>query len=105
MKEYGHYFSRDLVCRIRNLTGQGKSTYTFSAERLLLSAPPPPLPALLTEAWRVAEKLEDVRRKTYTLIYPDPILLIGGGLPSCQTVGSLLRNPWLAELAWERIRA
>jgi hypothetical protein len=44
--------------------GQDKSTYTFSAERLPLSAPPPP---------RGKWKSEYVRRKTVTLVYPDPL--------------------------------
>ncbi len=44
--------------------GQGKSTYTFSAERLPLSAP---LPA----CWLYTES--GTLRKTYTLTYPDPL--------------------------------
>ncbi len=51
--------------------GQGKSTYTFSTERLLLSAPP--------ACWLYPLKpggernAKDIQWKTYVLIYPDPI--------------------------------
>jgi hypothetical protein len=48
--------------------GQGKSTCTFSTERLPLSAP---LPA----CWLYAES--GTLWKTYTLIYPDPPLGLG----------------------------
>jgi hypothetical protein len=50
--------------------GPGKSTYTFSAKRLLLSAP---RQASVGRASRQGEqKAEDIQRKTYTLINPDP---------------------------------
>jgi hypothetical protein len=46
--------------------------YTFSTERLLLSAP---RQASVDRASRRGEqKAEEVQRKTYTLIYPDPLL-------------------------------
>jgi hypothetical protein len=48
--------------------GQGKSMYTFSAQRQWISAFR--LLALTIEAWRGAES--GTLRKTYTLIYPDP---------------------------------
>ncbi len=49
-------------------TGQGKSTYTFSAQRQRISAFR--LLALTTEAWRGAES--SMLREPYTLIYLDP---------------------------------
>jgi hypothetical protein len=54
------------------LRGQGKSTYTFSSQRQRISAFR--LLALTTEAWRGAES--GTLRKTYMLIYPDPMLSV-----------------------------
>ncbi len=52
-------------------SGQGKSMYMFSAERLLLS--PPPACWLYPLKPGGEQKAEDVWRKMYTLIYPDPV--------------------------------
>jgi hypothetical protein len=51
--------------------GLGKSMYTFSTERLPLSAP---LPSCWLYPLKPCgeQKAEDVQQKTYTLIYPDP---------------------------------
>jgi hypothetical protein len=52
--------------------GPGKSTYTFSTERLLLSAPCQASVGRATWRGSGKQKSADVRQKTYTLIYPDP---------------------------------
>jgi hypothetical protein len=52
--------------------GQGKSTYTFSAESLRISAFRSPARWLYRLKPGGEQKAEDVRRKTFTLIYPDP---------------------------------
>ncbi len=52
---------------------QGKSTYTFSTERLRISAFHSPARWLYPLKPGREWKVEDVRQKTYTLIYPDPL--------------------------------
>jgi hypothetical protein len=53
--------------------GQRKSTYTFSAERLLLSAFRSPTCWLYPLKPSGEQEAEDVRQKTYVLIYPDSL--------------------------------
>jgi hypothetical protein len=52
--------------------GPGKSMFTFSAERLLLSAPRQASVGKATWRGSGKQKSTDVWQKTYTLIYPDP---------------------------------
>jgi hypothetical protein len=52
------------------LPGQGKSMYMFSTQHRRIS--PFRLLALTIEPWRGAES--GMLQKTYTLIYPDPML-------------------------------
>jgi hypothetical protein len=53
--------------------GPGKSTYMFSSKRLLVSAPRQASVVRATWQGSGKQKAEDVWRKTYMLIYPDPI--------------------------------
>ncbi len=52
--------------------GPGKSMYMFSAERLPLSAPRQTSVGRASRRGSGKQKAEDVRQKTYMLIYPDP---------------------------------
>jgi hypothetical protein len=65
-------FARERRTLLYTLTGQGKPTYTFSAERQWLSAfrspTPGPQPAGSTQAAESGTLWE-----VYTLIYPDPV--------------------------------
>jgi hypothetical protein len=64
----------DMFCKfylVKN-QGLGKSTYTFSAERLLLSAPRQASVGRATWRGSGMRKSTDVRQKMYMLIYPDP---------------------------------
>jgi len=54
------------------ITGLGKSTHTFSAERRQISAPRQASVGGATWLESGVWKSADVRRKMYMLIYPDP---------------------------------
>ncbi len=56
--------------------GPGKSTYTFSAERLRISAFRSPARWLYPLKPGGEQKAEDVRQKMYTSIYPDPMKML-----------------------------
>ncbi len=56
---------------MNKILGPGKSTYTFSAECLLLSAPRQASVGRASRQGGGEQKVEDIRQKTYTLIYPD----------------------------------
>jgi hypothetical protein len=57
------------------MQGKGKSTYTFSTERMWISAFSSPTCRLYPLKPGGEQKSAYVRRKTYTLIYPDPKIL------------------------------
>ena len=54
------------------LEGPGKSTFTFSAERLPLSTPRQASVGRATWRGSGKQKSTEIQQKMYTLIYPDP---------------------------------
>jgi hypothetical protein len=63
------FFSSALYLRM----GPGKLTYTFSAERLQISAPRQASAGRASRQGSGKRKTADVKRKMYTLIYPNTL--------------------------------